>query len=185
MANVNKIIGIDISKEKFDVCFSFQYCSYSSRSYSYNAVGIKLFLKDVPSDSICIMEATGVYHLRLAYALNKIGVFVSVVNPLSVKNFSRAIMCRTKTDKADARQLVDYARRMELTEWRPTPDGYIRIQQIYRSIELFLSNITQCENQLEAIDNSPVCDSKLCRMLRKHIKTLYKQITQLEKQIED
>ena len=185
MANVNKIIGIDISKEKFDVCFSFQYCSYSSRSYSYNAEGIKLFLKDVPSDSICIMEATGVYHLRLAYALNKIGVFVSVVNPLSVKNFSRAIMCRTKTDKADARQLVDYARRMELTEWRPTPDGYIRIQQIYRSIELFLSNITQCENQLEAIDNSPVCDSKLCRMLRKHIKTLYKQITQLEKQIED
>ena len=185
MANVNKIIGIDISKEKFDVCFSFQYCSYSSRSYSYNAEGIKLFLKDVPFDSICIMEATGVYHLRLAYALNKIGVFVSVVNPLSVKNFSRAIMCRTKTDKADARQLVDYARRMELTEWRPTPDGYIRIQQIYRSIELFLSNITQCENQLEAIDNSPVCDSKLCRMLRKHIKTLYKQITQLEKQIED
>ena len=185
MANVNKIIGIDISKEKFDVCFSFQYCSYSSRSYSYNAEGIKLFLKDVPSDSICIMEATGVYHLRLAYALNKIGVFVSVVNPLSVKNFSRAIMCRTKTDKADARQLVDYARRMELTEWRPTPNGYIRIQQIYRSIELFLSNITQCENQLEAIDNSPVCDSKLCRMLRKHIKTLYKQITQLEKQIED
>ena len=185
MTNVNKIIGIDISKEKFDVCFSFQYRSYSSRSYSYNAEGIKLFLKDVPSDSICIMEATGVYHLRLAYALNKIGVFVSVVNPLSVKNFSRAIMCRTKTDKADARQLVDYARRMELTEWRPIPDGYIRIQQIYRSIELFLSNITQCENQLEAIDNSPVCDSKLCRMLRKHIKTLYKQITQLEKQIED
>lgn len=185
MTNVNKIIGIDISKEKFDVCFSFQYCSYSSMSYSYNAEGIKLFLKDVPSDSICIMEATGVYHLRLAYALNKIGVFVSVVNPLSVKNFSRAIMCRTKTDKADARQLVDYARRMELTEWRPTPDSYIRIQQIYRSIELFLSNITQCENQLEAIGNSPVCDSKLCRMLRKHINTLYKQITQLEKQIED
>ena len=185
MTNVNKIIGIDISKEKFDVCFSFQLSSYSSRSYTYNAEGIKLFLKDVPFDSICIMEATGVYHLRLAYALNKIGIFVSVVNPLSVKNFSRAVMCRTKTDKADARQLVDYARRMELTEWRPTPDGYIRIQQIYRSIELFLSNITQCENQLEAIDNSPVCDSKLCRMLRKHIKTLYKQITQLEKQIED
>ena len=116
MANVNKIIGIDISKEKFDVCFSFQLSSYSSRSYTYNAEGIKLFLKDVPFDSICIMEATGVYHLRLAYALNKIGVFVSVVNPLSVKNFSRAVMCRTKTDKADARQLVDYARRMELTE---------------------------------------------------------------------
>ena len=143
MANVNKIIGIDISKEKFDVCFSFQLSSYSSRSYTYDAEGIKSFLKEVVSDSICIMEATGVYHLRLAYALNKIGVFVSVVNPLSVKNFSRAVMCRTKTDKADARQLVDYARRMELTEWKPTSDNYIRIQEIYRSIELLLTNITQ------------------------------------------
>lgn len=185
MANVNKIIGIDISKEKFDVCFSFQPCGYSSKSYTYNAEGIKLFLKNVPSDSVCIMEATGVYHLRLAYALNKLGVFVSVVNPLSVKNFSRAVMCRTKTDKADARQLVDYARRMELTEWRPTSDNYIRIQQIYRSIEMFLANITQTENQLEAIDNSPVADTRLCRMLRKHIKTLHKQIALLEKQIEE
>ena len=185
MANVNKIIGIDISKETFDACFSFQPCGYSSRSYTYNAEGIKLFLKNVPSDSVCIMEATGVYHLRLAYALNKLGVFVSVVNPLSVKNFSRAVMCRTKTDKADARQLVDYARRMELAEWRPTSDNYIRIQQIYRSIELFLANITQTENQLEAIDNSPVADTRLCRMLRKHIKTLHKQIALLEKQIEE
>ena len=185
MANVNKIIGIDISKETFDACFSFQPCGYSSRSYTYNAEGIKSFLKNVPSDSVCIMEATGVYHLRLAYALNKVGVFVSVVNPLSVKNFSRAVMCRTKTDKADARQLVDYARRMELAEWRPTSDNYIRIQQIYRSIELFLANITQTENQLEAIDNSPVADTRLCHMLRKHIKTLHKQIALLEKQIEE
>lgn len=185
MTNVNKIIGIDISKEKFDVCFSFSPNGYSSRSYTYNAAGINSFLKDVPSDCVCIMEATGIYHLRLAYSLNKRGVFVSVVNPLSVKNFSRAVMCRTKTDKADARQLVDYARRMELTEWQPTPDNYIRIQQIYRSIELFQCNITQCENQLEAIDNSPVSDQKLCRMLRKHIKTLRVQIEQLEKRIEE
>ena len=185
MTNVNKIIGIDISKEKFDVCFSFQPCGYSSKNYAYNAEGIKSFLKNVPSDSVCIMEATGVYHLRLAYALNKLGVFVSVVNPLSVKNFSRAIMCRTKTDKADARLLVDYARRMELTEWKPTPDNYIRIQQIYRSIELFLGNITQFENQLESISNSPVGNPKHCRMLRKHIKTLHKQIVQMEKQIEE
>ena len=185
MANVSKIIGIDISKEKFDACFSIQPCGYSSKTYTYDAEGVKSFLQEVPTDCICVMEATGVYHLRLAYALNKVGVFVSVVNPLSVKNFSRAVMCRTKTDKADARQLVDYARRMELAEWRPTSGNYIRIQQIYRSIELFLANITQTENQLEAIDNSPVADTRLCRMLRKHIKTLHKQIALLEKQIEE
>ena len=185
MANVSKIIGIDISKEKFDACFSIQPCGYSSRTYTYDAEGVRSFLKEIPNDCICVMEATGVYHLRLAYALNKQGIAVSVVNPLSVKNFSRAVMCRTKTDKADARQLVDYARRMELTEWKPTSDNYIRIQQIYRSIELFLTNITQFENQLEAINNSPVCDPGLCRMLHNHIKRLNKQIGMLEKLIEE
>ncbi len=185
MANVSKIIGIDISKEKFDVCFSFQPCGYSSRTYTYDNEGIRSFLKDVPQDCVCIMEATGVYHLRLAYCLNKHGVFVSVVNPLSVKNFSRAVMCRTKTDKADARQLVDYARRMELTEWKPTPDNYIRIQQIYRTIELFVTNITQIENQLEAINHSPVRDKMLCSMLKRDIKLIQKRIERLEKQIEE
>lgn len=185
MTNVNKIIGIDISKEKFDVCFSFQPCGYSSKTYTYDASGVKSFLKDVPSDSVCIMEATGIYHLRLAYSLKRLGMFVSVVNPLSVKNFSRAIMRRTKTDKSDAMLLVEYACKMDLQEWEPTPENYIRIQQIYRSIELFQTNITQIENQLEAISNSPVCDPKLCNMLCKHIKTLQKQIAELEKQIEE
>ena len=96
MTKVSKIIGIDISKEKFDVCFSFQPCGYSSKTYTYNDEGISCFLNEVPADCICIMEATGIYHLRLAYALNKRGVYVSIVNPLSVKNFSRAVMCRTK-----------------------------------------------------------------------------------------
>lgn len=185
MTKVSKIIGIDISKEKFDVCISFQPCGYSFRTYTYNEDGISSFLKEVPSDCICIMEATGVYHLRLAYALTKADIYVSVVNPLSVKNFSRATMCRTKTDKSDARQLVDYARRMELVEWKPTSENYIRIQQIYRTIELFVTNITQLENQLEAISHSPIQDRMLCRVLKRSITIQKKRIERLDKQIEE
>ena len=185
MTKVNKIIGIDISKEKFDVCFSFQPSGYSFKTYTYDEQGIKAFLAEVPSDCICIMEATGVYHLRLAYCLNKHNRFVSVVNPLSVKNFSRAVMCRTKTDKADARQLVDYARKMDLVEWKPTSDNYVRIQQIYRTIELFIMHITQMENQLEAISNSPIRDGMLCDMLKREVKLHRKRIERLEKQLEE
>ncbi len=185
MANVSKIIGIDISKEKFDVCFLFGDNGCRQSNYSYNNKGIKEFLKEVPNDCTCIMEATGTYHLRLAYALYEHSVFVSVVNPLSVKNFSRAVMCRTKTDKADARLLAEYARRMEPSKWKPVSDNYIRIQQMYRSIEMFQMNINQAENQIEAICNSPVCDKRLCNTLGRHIKQLKKHIDKLEKQIED
>ena len=93
MAKVNKIIGIDISKEKFDACFSFNENEKSVQdSYSYDEKGIRQFLKEVQDDCICVMEATGVYHLRLAYALYERRVSVSIVNPLSVKNFSRAVI---------------------------------------------------------------------------------------------
>lgn len=185
MAKVSKIIGIDISKEKFDACFSFNEDEKSIQgSYSYDEKGIRLFLKEVQDDCICIMEATGVYHLRLAYTLHHRGIFVSVVNPLSVKNFSRAVMCRTKTDKADARLLVEYARRMDIERWEPAPDNYIRIQQLYRSIEMLQLNVTQAENQIEAISNSPVYDDVQLATLRKHIKQLHKHIESLEKQLE-
>lgn len=184
MANVRKIIGIDISKEKFDVCFSFELTEYKQDCYSYDDKGIKEFLKEVSEDCTCVMEATGIYHLRLAYALFEHGAFVSVVNPLSVKNFSRAVMCRTKTDKSDARILAEYARRMELNKWEPTSENYIRVQQMYRSIELFLINITQAENQIEAICNSPVYDKALCCTLKSHVKQLKKRIEKLEEQIE-
>ena len=185
MAKVSKIIGIDISKETFDACFSFNEDEKSVQdSYSYDEKGIRQFLKKVQDDCICVMEATGVYHLRLAYALYERRVSVSIVNPLSVKNFSRAVMCRTKTDKADARLLVEYARRMEITIWEPTPANYIRIQQLYRSIEMFQQNILQAENQLEAISYSPVSDSTLTVMLRKHIRQLRRRIESLEKQLE-
>ena len=58
MTNVAKIIGIDISKEKFDVCFSSKNDSCTSCSYAYDKNGIKSFLQNVPQNSICIMEAT-------------------------------------------------------------------------------------------------------------------------------
>ena len=185
MTKVSKIIGIDISKEKFDVCFSLQECGYSHGGYANDTKGINCFMKEVPQDCLCIMEATGVYHLKLAYALYEKGIMVSVVNPLSVKNFSRAMMCRTKTDKADSRMLVEYARKMDVVYWEPTPDNYIRIQQIYKTIELLNTNITQATNQLEAIENSPIQDRVLCRTIHTHIKHLQLHIMQLELQIED
>ena len=112
-------------------------------------------------------------HSRFLYTLHHRGIFVSIVNPLSVKNFSRAVMCRTKTDKADARLLVEYARRMDIERWEPAPDNYIRIQQLYRSIEMLQLNVTQAENQIEAISNSPVYDDVQLATLRKHIKQLH------------
>jgi transposase len=88
MTKVEKIIGIVISKENFDVAYV-EKEKMKTRKFSYTESEMKKFIGSLPSGSLCVMESTGVYHLRLAHALHEAGIALSVVNPLSVKCFFR------------------------------------------------------------------------------------------------
>ena len=48
------------------------------------------------------LEATGLYHLDLALALDDAGFEVMVINPKAAKRFAEAMQSRTKTDAVDA-----------------------------------------------------------------------------------
>jgi transposase len=106
MAKLDKKIGIDISKENFDVA-CIEAGRVKTRKYSYTEADIKRFISSLDSASHCVMESTGVYHLRLSHALYEAGIPVSVANPLSVKRFIHSKMQRTKSDKSDAVMLVE------------------------------------------------------------------------------
>nr|WP_027076263.1 transposase [Maribacter antarcticus] len=83
MNKYKETFGVDISKDVFD-CFR----SKSSHVQIKNdETGFKKLLKQLPTNSLVVMEATGYYHYRIAQFLYKNEVIVSVVNPLSVKRF--------------------------------------------------------------------------------------------------
>ena len=81
MDKVKHCVGIDISKNTFDV-FDFE---NGHRNYSNDLKGFKLFYKSLSEVSCCVMEATGSYHYRLAVYLFKNEVEVGVINPLVIK----------------------------------------------------------------------------------------------------
>jgi transposase len=56
-----------------------------------------------------VMEATGVYWMKLAVYLHGAGFSVSVVNPAQAHYFARALLQRNKTDRIDARLLAQLA----------------------------------------------------------------------------
>lgn len=62
-----------------------------------------------PEDVHVVMEATGVYHERLATELHDAGFYVSLANPHRSREFSRGMGIMTKTDKVDAYMLACYA----------------------------------------------------------------------------
>ena len=103
-------IGIDISKRDFHVCFEE---NGIIEKFSTAETGIDSFLnvmkkKNMTKGKTLIgMEATGSYHLPVAYQCTKAGYIVHVINPLITKKQNQTNLRRVKTDSADAK-LVRY-----------------------------------------------------------------------------
>lgn len=110
-------IGIDVSKQKLDLAWL--------KGLEPLKVKCKIFknkLEDFPAliDWVqrntqqpihgihFIMEATGIYHEALAYALFQAGAKVSVINPAKIHNYAKSMGGRTKTDKKDSVNIARY-----------------------------------------------------------------------------
>ena len=108
-----KYFGLDISKDFFDVCDNNKVYYRFKNSIS----GFKKFVKLLDANTVCVMEATGYYHSRLAYFLLESGFGVSVVNPLKIKRYIQMDLSKIKTDKSDAKMIQLYGKDREPKLW--------------------------------------------------------------------
>ena len=140
-------LGIDISKETFDVMNKVGKHSH----YCNNSKGFMRFYKTIPKGSLCIMEATGIYHLCLAKFLYSKGIAVAVANPLRIKRFSQMHLRRNKTDKADAQIISLYAQKQESELWKPAPQVIEQSKDIYQIMEQYIEFRVGLKNKLDAL----------------------------------
>jgi transposase len=98
------------------------------------------------------MEATGVYGLDLALALDGApGLELMVANPRSVHDFARARMQRSKDDDLDLEVLIDYAARMPFRPWsRPSPAA-LQLRGLMRTVRGLIDARTAAKNRLHAV----------------------------------
>ena len=59
-----------------------------------------------------LLEATGIYYLDVALLAVELGIEVMVINPKAGHNFAKALGQRSKTDRLDARMLLEFHKRM-------------------------------------------------------------------------
>ena len=80
------------------------------------------------------LEATGIYSLDVALALDEAeGIGVQVLNPKKVHDFARSL-CRSKTDRADAAVLAEYSRRMKFEPWRRPSREVLELRALSRHL---------------------------------------------------
>lgn len=122
-------IGIDISKNTFDVHFI---ADGSDRRFDYNSENIEkaagMFLARGPE--LIVMEATGGYEAALASELQAAGLPVAVVNPKRVRDFAKAIGRTAKTDKIDARVIATFGATLQPPPSRIVDETTLKIRAL-------------------------------------------------------
>src|SRR6266436_4226861 len=114
------------------------------------------------------MEATGLYGLDLALALHAAGIAFMIVHPRSARNFARAMMQRSKTDRLDAIVLRQYAARMPFEPWRPPSPQALHLMAIAHRIQALTRMITAEKNRLHAASLSRALPAVVRQDLANH-----------------
>lgn len=176
MSKDKNYYGIDISKDVFDVYSK----SQGNQQYSNDQSGFKKFADQLTKDPCCVMEATGYYHYQLAYYLLKLGVSLSVENPLKIKRFIQMNLSKVKTDKSDAKQIYNYALNVKLQEWRGESKGAQESRQLLSLLDTYTKQSTQLKNKIHGEEVLGKPSKTVIQSLQKSIKFNEKEQGKLE-----
>ncbi len=160
---INNFLGIDVSKERFDVSLSFISKKGKRESRKRNFKnddtgfqGLMNFLQKHNLEEVkACMEATGCYSEALAEFLHNAGHFVSVVNPACIRFYAKSKLARQKNDQTDAEIIADYCQRQEPSRWTPPSHEKKQLKQLYRCSVALKDELTLVNNHLEKKERLP------------------------------
>ena len=179
-----KYVGIDVSKDSFDVAIE-KDNGYSHYKLSNDMAGFKELLKVIPVEGTWfVMEASGPYYLKLAWYLKEKQLTVSVINPLVIRRFCQMRLIRAKTDKKDASMIAEYGKTERPKEWKAEDSYVMELKQMQAYVDLMEKTRTSFSNQLEALKQSPVISKDIQKRLLKMVAHSTKQIVETEKKME-
>ena len=110
-------------------------------------------IQSLDGETRVVMEATGNYHLPVAWMLHDAGIYVSVVNAMLIHNYGNNTIRKGKTDKKDAQKIANYAidNWTELPQYFPEEDIRLMLKNCYRQYEHFSKIRTMMKNNLIAL----------------------------------
>ena len=187
-------IGIDISKDSFDVCFcSEEYPDrFSREKFANSAAGCKQLLKWLIRHKVALdqcffaMEHTGWYTLELCCFLQDEQLAFVLYSPLHLK---RSLgIARGKSDQVDAQRIAHYVflHRHELSPTRLPSASLLKLKNLFAFRDRLVKNQTILKQTVKDLkDTAHLVDNKfVIKQSEKQLKFVKEQVRQTEKQIE-
>jgi transposase len=151
-------IGIDVSKTKLDCAWLRDPVNrkVKNRTFENTPKGFQALIDWASTSTQApieeahfILEATGIYHEALAYALYQAGARVSVVNPVQIKRYAESFGRRSKTDKKDSVMIALYGASQQPRLWQPEPTEIRVLKALIARLEAVEKDIQREQNRLE------------------------------------
>ena len=176
--------GIDVSHTTLDVCYQNNLGDLFHLQVGNNNKGFEKILEHTGVDYHFVMEATGVYYIRLAFYLHRQGCKLSVVNALSIKRYIQMHLERNKSDKKDAGWICRYAIEQCPPYWEMPDSAYFESKQLYNTIREYAEQIKRFNNQLHSLRLLPVPSKDTIKSLEKMKLQLEKEVKNLEQKLQ-
>lgn len=176
--------GIDVSHTKLDVCYQNNLGELFHLQVGNNNQGFAKIMEHTGAGYHFVMEATGVYYIRLAFYLHSRGCTLSVVNAIAIKRYIQMHLERNKTDKKDAGWICRYAIEQQPAYWQMPDSAYFEGRQLYNTIREYTEQIKRFNNQLHSLRLLPVPSKDTIKSLEKIIVCMEKEIKLLEHKLQ-
>jgi transposase len=128
------------------------------------------------------LEATGIYSLDLALALDAAsGIELAVLNPKLVNRFAQTLR-RSKTDAADAVVLAQYSQRMPFLAWQRPDDKALRLRGLGRYIESLVVDRARLKGRLRTAQSSVTTPRAVLQDLQRAQAALLRRILRMRRE---
>jgi transposase len=186
--------GIDVSKEKLDVCWLRDVATGKRKTkvFKNTAIGHKQsvdwLLKNIQlkaEDIVITLEPTNVYHEALVHLLFAAGFKVFLVNPGKAKKYAESRNQVHKTDSLDSFMLASYGHSREhtLKLWEPAPVHIRELNVLLRRLAALEKDLQREENRRESSEFG-LLSKRVIKSLEDMIDALKLEIDKLTKDID-
>ncbi len=190
MKELKSSVGIDISKDSFEVCIKQlkdeRAVIKATHSFQNDFMGFESLLKwtlHKVSNPVFVMETTGVYHEDLTHFLYSNDQKVSVVLANKMKHFAKSLNMKTKTDKADAQMIAQYGLERPLEWWQPMMPQMKNLRDLCRERLSLKKDLVRCKCQIHGLRHAHSTLDVVLKLKEQQIEFLEKNIQVIEHEI--
>jgi transposase len=191
---VKQVAGIDVAQKELVVSLGKMYSDWSPEIYAGKAfpnnekgfLALKAWVNKLTDPLVevrYVMEATGVYHQKLAYFLTDSSTLLSIILPNKISNYFRTLEVKTITDKTASEAIATFGLERKLDTWNRPKPVFKKLQQLTRERDQIVVERTMAKNQLHAEQSEAEPSKSSIARVTKRLALLNKQEAEIKSEI--